>query len=131
MARFMSDQKHSERRKSKRFDTRLDIEFRTLTQNPLYGTVTSQDISKGGLSFPAGSDIKKGTSVELKMNVPGDNLPVFATGTIAWADGVRTGVKLTKIGKPDQARILEFIYKEWLKSREHVKNSNEALKESA
>jgi c-di-GMP-binding flagellar brake protein YcgR len=126
----MSDLKHSERRKSKRFDTRLDIEYRTLTQNPLYGNVTSEDISKGGICLPAGTDIKKGTSIELKMNVPGDNLPVFATGTVAWADGVRTGIKLTKIGKGDQARILEFIYKEWLKSREHVKNSNEALKES-
>ena len=110
-------QSPSERRKSKRFDTQLDIEYRTLTQNPIYGNVVSRDISKGGLSFPAKSQIKKGTSVELKMNVPGDNLPVFATGTIAWADGVQTGVKLTKISKTDQARVLEFIYKQWLESR--------------
>jgi len=126
----MSEQRHSEKRRSKRFDTRLDIEYRTLTQNPLYGNVISDDISKGGVCIPSGQEIKKGTSIELKMSVPGDNLPVFATGTVAWANGVRTGVKLTKIAKGDQARILEFIYKEWLKSHENVKNSNEALKES-
>ncbi len=107
----------SERRKSKRFSTQLDIEYRTLTQNPIYGTVHSQDVSKGGVSFLAKNHVKKGTSVELKMNVPGDNLPVFATGTVAWADGVQTGVKLTRISKNDQARILEHIYKEWLRSR--------------
>lgn len=107
-----------ERRKSKRFNTQLDIEYRTLTQNPIYGNCMSSDISKGGVSFPVKSSVKKGTSIELKMNVPGDNLPVFATGTVAWADGVQTGVKLIRIARADQARILEFIYKEWLKSRE-------------
>lgn len=106
-----------ERRKAKRFDTSFDVEYRTLTQNPIHGTVLSKDISRGGVSFVARTQMKKGTSVELKMNVPGDNLPVFATGTVAWADGVQTGVKLNRISKDDQARILEYIYKEWLRSR--------------
>ncbi len=111
----------AERRKSKRFDTPFDVEYRTLTQNPIHGTVLSKDISKGGVSFASKTQMKKGTSVELKMNVPGDNLPVFATGTVAWADGVQTGVKLNRISKDDQARILEYIYKEWLRSRKDTK----------
>ncbi len=111
----------AERRKSKRFNTPFDVEYRTLTQNPIHGTVLSKDISKGGVAFLSKTQIKKGTSVELKMNVPGDNLPVFATGTVAWADGVQTGVKLNRISKDDQARILEYIYKEWLQSRRNDK----------
>ena len=112
-----TSQRPQERRKSQRFPTALEIEYRTLTQNPIYGNVASSDVSKGGLSFVGKSQMRKGTGIELKMNVPGDNLPVFATGTVSWADGLKAGVKLTKIAKIDQARILEFIYKEWLKSK--------------
>ena len=106
---------NKERRKSKRFQIGMDVEYRTLTQNPIYGNVLSHDVSKGGVSFLSKHSLKKGTSVELKMNVPGDNLPVFATGTIAWADGLKTGVKLSKIAKKDQEKILEYIYRQWLK----------------
>lgn len=111
-----SNDRASERRRAKRFATRLDVEYRTLTHNPLFGTTSLKDISKNGVSFPTRHSIKKGTSVQLKMNVPGDNLPVFATGTVAWADGFRAGVKLTRIEKNDQARVLEYIYRDWLSS---------------
>lgn len=108
---------NGERRKSKRFSTILDIEYRTLTHNPIYGNVSCRDLSKGGLSFHSKNHIEKGTNVELKMNVPGDNMPVFANGTVAWAEGSKTGVKLTRIERADQVRILEHIYKEWLQSK--------------
>ena len=51
------------------------------------------------------------------MTVPGDNLPVFATGRVAWADGLEAGVRLTKISQRDRTRVLEYVYKEWLKTR--------------
>ena len=108
---------NSERRRSKRFDTPLDIEYRTLTQNPLYGNSIARNVSKGGIAFPSKGPVEKGTSVELKMNVPGDNIPVFASGTVTWADDSHTGVKITKIAKLDQVRILEYIYSEWLKTK--------------
>jgi c-di-GMP-binding flagellar brake protein YcgR len=106
-----------ERRRAKRFAASLEIEYRTLTQNPIYGSVSSLDLSRGGLAFETPEEIRKGDSIELRMNVPGDNLPVFASGTVAWADGVRAGVRLTRIAKADQARILEYLYRDWLKAR--------------
>jgi c-di-GMP-binding flagellar brake protein YcgR len=106
-----------ERRKSKRFKTPLKLEYRALAQNPIYDRVKLGDISKGGFSFLAKESVKQGTQLEVKMNVPGDNLPVFATGTVAWARGINAGVKLTKIKDIDQAKILEFIYKSWLKEK--------------
>ncbi len=106
-----------ERRRSKRFDLPLEVEYRTLTQNPIFGNVLAQNVSKTGVSLNDARDVKRGETIQLKMNVPGDNLPVFATGTIAWADGVKAGVRITKISKNDQERILEHIYQNWLKSQ--------------
>jgi hypothetical protein len=54
------------------------------------------------------------------MNVPGDNLPVFATGRVAWADGLEAGIRLTKISPQDRTRVLEYVYREWLKSTQKL-----------
>ncbi len=116
-----------ERRKAKRFYIPLDVEYRTLTQNPIYGSVLVNDISKGGLSFVAKTALQKGMTVQLKMNVPGDNLPVFAMGTVAWADGLKSGVKLVKIARRDQERILEHIYRQWLKENDHHKQASRRI----
>jgi hypothetical protein len=111
-----------ERRRSKRFDLPIEIEYRTLTQNPIFGNVLAQNVSKTGLSLAEAKDVKRGETIQLKMSVPGDNLPVFATGTVAWADGVKAGVRITKISRNDQERILEHIYQNWLKSQ-HLQRS--------
>jgi hypothetical protein len=111
----------SERRKHMRFTAPVDVEYRTLTHNPIFGKALAKDLSKEGMRFGLKQDavrqqISVGTSVEICMNVPGDNLPVFATGKIAWADGLEAGVKLTKISQNDRVRVLEYVYKEWLKT---------------
>lgn len=107
-----------ERRRSKRFELPVEIEYRTLTQNPIFGNVLAQNISKTGVSLAEAKDVKRGETIQLKMQVPGDNLPVFATGTVAWADGVKAGVRITKISRNDQERMLEHIYQNWLKSQQ-------------
>lgn len=105
-----------ERRRYMRFNAPLDLEFRTLTLNPIFGKALAKDLSREGIRMGLKQNIAVGTPVEICMNVPGDNLPVFATGKVAWADGIETGVKLTKINASDRTRVLEYAYKEWLKS---------------
>ena len=73
-------------------------------------------MSREGLRFNIRQDVSVGTPMEISMNVPGDNLPVFATGKIAWADGLDAGVKLIKISRADRSRMLEYVYNEWLKN---------------
>ncbi len=106
----------AERRKFLRFNTPLDMEYKTLTLNPIFGKALAKDLSREGVRFGLKENVSIGTPVEIRFNVPGDNLPVFATGKIAWADGLDAGVRLTKINKDDRARVLEYVYKEWLKS---------------
>ncbi len=106
----------AERRKHLRFNTPLNIEYKTLTLNPLFGKTLAKDLSREGMRFGVDQTIPVGTTLEISLAVPGDNLPVFATGKVAWANGLDAGLKLTKIAQKDRARILEYVYKEWLKT---------------
>lgn len=108
--------KKSDRRKYLRFNTPLEMEFKTLTLNPIFGKALAKDLSREGVRFGMRNSVSVGTPLELRLNVPGDNLPVFATGKVAWADGLDAGVRLTKISTDDRARVLEYVYREWLKT---------------
>ena len=99
-----------------RFSTPLTLEYRTLTLNPIFGKALAKDLSREGMRFGLKENIPPGTPLEISLNVPGDNLPVFAAGKVAWADGLEAGLKLTKISKSDQTRVLEYVYNEWLKT---------------
>ena len=113
----------SERRKYMRFEAPLDVEYRTLTLNPIFGKALAKDLSKEGMRVGLKQNLPLGTSIEICVNVPGDNLPVFATGKIAWADGLDAGVKLTKITPNDRTRVLEYVYREWLKESKDIQAS--------
>ena len=91
------------------------MEYKTLTLNPIFGKALAKDLSREGVRFGLKRSVPVGTPVELRLNVPGDNLPVFATGKVAWADGLDAGVRLTKITTDDRARVLEYVYREWLR----------------
>ena len=106
----------NERRKFMRFQAPMDLEYRTLTLNPIFGKALAKDLSREGVRLGLKQNVPAGTPIEICMNVPGDNLPVFASGKVAWADGLEAGVKLTKISQTDRTRVLEYVYKEWLKS---------------
>ena len=99
-----------------RFSAAMDVEYKTLTLNPIFGKALARDLSRDGIRVGLKQSLPAGTLVELCMNVPGDNLPVFATGKVAWADGLEAGVRLTKIATTDRTRVLEYVYREWLKN---------------
>jgi len=110
----------AENRKYMRFNAPMDVEYRTLTLNPIFGKALAKDMSREGVRIGLKHPIAVGTPLEICLNVPGDNLPVFVTGKVAWADGLDAGVKLTKISQNDRTRVLEYVYKEWLKNNKKV-----------
>ena len=115
---------NEERRRFMRFNAPLDLEYRTLTLNPIFGKALARDLSREGVRLGLKQDIPAGTPIEICMNVPGDNLPVFASGKVAWADGLEAGVKLTKISQSDRTRVLEYVYREWLKSAKKLESTH-------
>lgn len=114
----------NESRKYIRFSTSLDAEVKTLTLNPIFGKALAKNLSKEGVRLGLSQPISAGTPIELSLNVPGDNLPVFATGRVAWADGLDIGVKFTKISSEDRTRVLDYVYDEWLRNKkQHCENA--------
>ena len=103
-----------------RFRAPMDLEFRTLTLNPIFGKTLAKDLSREGLRVGFKKPLASGTPIEICMNVPGDNLPVFATGKIAWADGLEAGIRFTKISGHDRTRVLEYVYREWVKANKKL-----------
>ena len=110
----------AERRRFLRFHAPLGLEFRTLTLNPIFGKTLAKDSSREGVRVGIKENLPSGTPIEICMNVPGDNLPVFATGKVAWADGLEAGIRLTKISQHDRTRVLEYVYREWLKANKRL-----------
>ena len=121
-----SEPSPSERRRFMRFHAPLDLEFKTLTLNPIFGKTLAKDLSREGMRVGLKQSLPSGTPIEICMNVPGDNLPVFAAGRVAWADGLDAGIRLTKISQHDRTRVLEYVYREWLKSSKKVAEAQTA-----
>ena len=122
----MTESELMERRRYMRFDLPIDLEYRTLTLNPIFGKALAKDLSKDGIRLNLKQAVPAGTPVEICLNVPGDNLPVFATGKIAWADGLQAGIRFTKIDHRDRARVLEYVYREWLRTNKKIESNSSA-----
>ena len=108
----------TERRKFLRFQTAIsalcDI-FSEKRKAPV------KNISKEGALIVLDKKLKEGTELNLSMDVPGDNVPIFASCEVAWQKGplhdntYETGVKFKKIDNSDKGRLLEYIYLQWLR----------------
>ena len=115
-----------EKRRYMRFDTSLDLEC----VSPVAAAVTSKNISREGLCFSTDKAFSVGSLLDIKLNVPGDNVPVFAQAEVAWSrefsQGVGnfdTGARFIKITGLDRSRLLEFVYSQWLKAKGITKSS--------
>jgi hypothetical protein len=80
-------------------------------------------LSREGIRFGMETSVPTGTPMEVCLNVPGDNLPVFAVGKVAWADGLEAGLKLTRIADNDRRRVLGYVYNQWVKARKKLRGT--------
>jgi len=113
----------TERRKFLRFNTALNGICEAVNEK-FKAPSKIKNISKEGALLVIDKPVTEGSELNLSMNVPGDNVPVFASCTVAWQRGINrsegpssyvTGVKFTKINNLDKGRLLEYIYSQWLK----------------
>ena len=110
----------TERRRFLRFDTALNAicEF---VHDKFRAPYKVKNISKEGALFVLDRELREGSELSLSMDVPGDNVPIFATCRVAWQKGAfgnghyETGVRFTKLGASDKGRLLEYIYTQWLR----------------
>ena len=109
-----------ERRKYMRISTALEAEYWAKGPSMIAGQAQVCDFSREGLGALFPKPIAQGEHVDLTFKVPGDNVPIFATGEVAWTQpkkdqpGVGAGLRLTSIKPLDLARLLDYVYSQWL-----------------
>ena len=111
----------TERRKFLRFDTTLNALCESVSDSGASSSAV-KNISKDGALLILAKQLTEGSELKLSMDVPGDNVPIFASCEVAWqrSDGYgpgtyETGVKFTKLENADKGRLLEYIYTQWLR----------------
>lgn len=84
------------------------------------GQARIRDFSREGLGVLLPRGVEQGEHMDLTFRVPGDNVPIFATAKVTWAEaakdktGVGAGLQLLSIKPLDLARMLDFVYSRWL-----------------
>lgn len=115
----------TERRRFLRFETALTA-LCDIVSEKRKALFKVKNISKEGALLVLDRRLKQGDEIRLSMDVPGDNVPVFASCEVAWQRALaetsdyETGVRFTRIDPPDKGRLLEYIYTEWLKLLDNI-----------
>lgn len=111
----------NERRKFLRFDTALNA-LCEIVHEKCKRSYKVKNVSSEGALVLTDKKFGQGTEINLSMDVPGDNVPIFAACQVAWQqenpDGsgpYQTGLRFTKIDSSDRGRLLEYTYLQWLK----------------
>jgi len=110
----------TERRRFLRFDTALNA-LCEIVSDRCKAPYKVKNISSEGALVLADKKFGQGAEINLSVDVPGDNVPIFAACQVAWQSGTdkegpyETGLRFTKIDNSDKGRLLEYIYLQWLK----------------
>src|SRR3989338_2614617 len=115
----------TERRKWLRFETALNAICEYVSEK--WKTATKvKNISKDGALIILDKPLEEGQEVNIRVDIPGDNVPIFAMCQVAWqrddreSSAYETGVKFTRMESPDRGRLLEYIYSQWLKLLDRI-----------
>jgi len=111
----------TERRKFLRFETALNA-LCDIAKGKYKASSKVKNISKEGALVLLEKPLREGDEIDLSMDVPGDNVPIFASCEVAWQRAnlkddryYETGVRFKRIDGADKGRLLEYIYLQWLK----------------
>lgn len=110
----------TERRRFLRFETALNALCEIISEQSRK-TYQVKNLSKEGVLIITDKKLAEGAELNLSMDVPGDNVPVFASCEVAWQKDLKkdgpyeTGLKFTNIESSDKGRLLEYIYLQWLR----------------
>src|SRR3990167_4060584 len=98
-----------ERRKFMRFDADLEADYWAKGPSLTSGRAKIRDFSREGVGAWFSQPVQQGEHVDLTLKVPGDNVPIFATAEVTWADpaeqqGTGAGLKVVAVKPLDLAR---------------------------
>ena len=107
-----------ERRRYLRFSADLEVLYWAAGAAAVAGRARVRDVSRQGVCVASPALLPRGESMEMTFHMPGDNVPVFATGQIVWAapgaSAPTAGIRFVTIKPLDLARLLDYSYARWL-----------------
>lgn len=112
-----------ERRKYIRFGTIIEALHRIMDRpEKLLTKGLLKDLSKEGVRLNSESSLEKGSLIELELRIPGEDVPIMAFGRVAWSQKsdettFDAGIQFTKIKRGDRAKLMDFVYNEWIRSK--------------
>lgn len=125
-----------ERRKFKRFDAYMNVQFRSQEGKASEGSGLSKDLSREGIKVSTDCALPTGALVDLEIQLPDDTRPVRTTGKIMWSrpanggdNGFDSGVCFLLIDPVDKFRVLDFAYNYWLETKANDFSDPEELSE--
>ncbi|MDD4202653.1 MAG: PilZ domain-containing protein [Candidatus Omnitrophica bacterium] len=111
----------TERRKFLRFNSFVDGLVRIIDKSSENVKSSLIDLSREGLRINGKKALEKGENIEIELMIPGDNIPVFAAGQVAWSKRTEnkytSGILFTKLDTMDRTRLLGHVYNEWMNKR--------------
>ena len=110
-----------EKRKFVRFGVSLDMGYKI--PHKVGGLSRGRDVSREGIGCCLDERLPVGAVAQLEINIPGEIIPIFARGEVAWfkesgsGKGINfnSGMKIVKMDSFDKARLLEYGYNQWRK----------------
>ena len=78
--------------------------------------VNVTDVSSGGIGITVDQRMAKGDVLQLELKVPGDDIPMFVRGEVAWVEKdakigrYKAGIVLTRIERSDKVRLVKFLH---------------------
>jgi hypothetical protein len=116
-----------ERRRFIRFDTVMDALCEI--GRGIKKACKIDNISKEGALILLDTPLDQGSELNLSVDVPGDNVPIFVACSVAWQREsimepkrkvYETGVTFTRIDTFDKRKFLDYIYSQWVKLLERT-----------
>ena len=127
-----------ERRKFKRFDAFMNVQFRSQEARVGEATGLSKDLSREGIKVSTDRPLAAGSLVDLEIQLPDETRPVRTTGKVMWSksatsedSGYESGVCFLLIDPVDKFRVLDYAYNYWLETKVNDFSDPEELSELA
>ncbi|MBU1862788.1 MAG: PilZ domain-containing protein [Candidatus Omnitrophica bacterium] len=125
-----------ERRKFKRFDAYMNVNFQQQDPSDCGGVCLSNDLSRDGMKLTADTKLSKGVLLDLKIDIPDDPKAVHSAGEVVWIKKSKEsehdfelGIRFLLMDPVDKFRILDYAYNNWLETKVDDYTDPEAISE--
>jgi len=117
----------ADKRKFKRFDAFMDVQFRAQNTKSENETGLSRDLSREGIRVSTNRMLNVGILVNLEIHLPNEAAAVHSTGRVMWSRpgenkelSYDSGLHFVLMDPAEKFRVLDYAYNFWRETIEGV-----------